>query len=44
MKIEIKEDLFDIVNRLKEIDDGYFVLYDLKKCRYEVHNKKQENF
>ena len=28
MKIEIEDDVFEIVKRLKEIDDGYFVLYN----------------
>ena len=43
MKIEIEDDVFEIVKRLKEIDDGYFVLYDTCKNRFEVHNYYQEN-
>jgi hypothetical protein len=41
MKIKIESDVFDIVDRIKEIDDGYFILYDLNKCVYELHNKNQ---
>lgn len=42
MKIKIEDDLFDIVKRIKEIDDGYFVLFDIEKGRYEIHNSKQK--
>lgn len=40
MKIQIVEDLFSISDRLKEIDDGYYVIYNTTKCRYEVHNSQ----
>ncbi len=40
-KVEINNDVFDIARRLKEIDDGYFVLYDKKLMRFEVHNRRQ---
>lgn len=43
MKILIEEDVFEISKRLKEIDDGYFLVYDTKKSMYEVHNKYQSN-
>ena len=43
MKIEIKDDLFGIEKRLKEIDDGYFVLYNVLKNCFEIHNKYQKN-
>lgn len=36
MKIKIYNDVFDIVKRLKEIDDSYYVVYDNVKKRYEV--------
>ena len=42
MKIEIENDIFDIVKRLKEIDAGYFILYDLNINKFEVHNKNQK--
>ena len=40
-KIVIHSDTFDIVRRLKEIDMGYFVVYDLNQKRYEVHHSGQ---
>ena len=39
--IKIKEDVFDIVERVKEIDQGYYIVYNTKKSRYEIHNSKQ---
>jgi hypothetical protein len=38
MRIKIENDLFDICNRIKEIDDGYFIIYDTEKDRFEVHS------
>lgn len=43
MKIKIDSDVFDIVKRIKEIDEGYFVLFDTVKNRYELHNTCQSN-
>ncbi len=37
MKIKIDEDTFDIVKRIKEIDENYYVVYDTKKERFEMH-------
>jgi len=37
----ITNDVFDIAKRIKEIDPDYFVVYDKKLCRFEVHNKRQ---
>lgn len=37
----VKNDLYDIAKRLKEIDDGYFIFYNYRKGRYEVHSTKQ---
>lgn len=37
----IENDVFDIAQRMKEIDSEYFILYDLQKRRYEVHSKRQ---
>ena len=37
----IKSDLYDIAKRLKEIDSGYFVVYNEIKSRFEVHNRFQ---
>jgi hypothetical protein len=38
MKVKIENDLYDIANRLKSIDSGYFVVYDISRQKYEVHN------
>lgn len=43
MKIEIDSDVCDVVNRLKEIDDGYKILLNLKNGKLELHNDKQQN-
>ncbi len=43
MLIKILRDVFDIVERIKQIDSGYFICFNLKKNRYEVHNYKQAN-
>ncbi len=39
--MEIKEDLFDICNRVKEIDEGYFVVFNERLNRYEIHHRQQ---
>lgn len=43
MKIKVESDVFDIVNRIKDIDEYYFILYDTNKNRYELHNSNQKN-
>ena len=42
MKIKIENDVFDIVKRIKELDDGYYILFDTMKKQFEVHNKNQK--
>ncbi len=37
----IENDVLDIAARLKEIDDGYFIVYNGLFRRLEVHNQKQ---
>lgn len=34
----IYSDPFDICDRLKSINEGYFVVFNTKRNRYEVHN------
>lgn len=34
-------DLFDIADRLKEIDDGYFIVRDYKSGKFQVHHREQ---
>lgn len=36
--MEIRNDLFDIAARLREIDPRYFVVYDPKTKRYQLHS------
>ena len=38
-RIEIREDVFDIAHRLKEIDGDYFPVYNLTKKRFEIHHR-----
>jgi len=40
-KIKIYCDAFDICNRIKNLDSGYFVVYETNKKRFEIHNKNQ---
>ena len=37
MKIIINEDTYDIVKRIKEIDENYYIVYDTEKQRFEMH-------
>lgn len=43
MKIEIKSDVCDVIDRLKNIDDGYKILLNLNNGKLELHNDKQQN-
>ena len=43
MKIKIESDVFNIINRIKEIDDGYFIMYNTNSKKFEVHNEKNLN-
>lgn len=43
MKIKIDSDVFDIIKRINEIDEGYFILFDLDKNKFELHNINQPN-
>ena len=38
--IRIINDVHDIVKRIKAIDSGYYVIYNLTKRRYEVHHRR----
>ncbi len=40
--IRITNDVFDIANRVRAIDSGYFIVYNTDFDRYEVHNSKQK--
>ena len=39
---EIYSDCLDIVKRLKEIDKDYFVVYNIERKTFELHNRAQE--
>ena len=40
MIVKIDSDVFDICNRIKSIDSDYFIVYNLDKNTYEIHNYK----
>ncbi len=42
-KILIEKDLYDISDRIKEIDDSYYILYNPKNRKFEVHSSLQKN-
>lgn len=37
----IEGDLFGIANRLKSIDESYFIVYSYRRRRFEVHSSAQ---
>lgn len=39
--IKIISDVFDITDRIKEIDAGYYAVYNTARHRYEIHNSGQ---
>lgn len=41
--IKIENDVFDVVNRIKSIDSKYFVLFNQKNKKYEVHYERAKN-
>lgn len=41
MKIKIENDVFDISNRIKQIDRGYQIYFNTAKNQFEVHNISQ---
>lgn len=41
MKIKLTSDVYNISNRIKEIDKGYYVVYDTSKRKFEIHNSCQ---
>ena len=42
MKTIVTGDLYNIVGRLQEVDPGYYVKYDYRLRRYEVHHNGQK--
>lgn len=41
MLIEIKNDVYFVLERLKEIDKKYLIFYNAKRKVFEIHNKGQ---
>ena len=41
MKIKICGDVFNISKRIKDIDCGYYIVFNTFKQSYEIHNSKQ---
>lgn len=42
MLYKIKEDLFNISNRIKQIDNNYFLVYNTLRKKFEVHYKRDK--
>ena len=38
MLVRITNDVFDIARRVKELDEGYYPVYDTEKHRYEIRH------
>ena len=38
---EVESDCLEIVRRIKAIDEDYFVVYDIEKHTFELHNRSQ---
>lgn len=43
MKIKINCDVFNIVDRLKQIDEGYYVIFNTNIKKFEIHNSNTKN-
>ena len=41
-KTRIHGDLYDIANRIRQIDDSYYIVRDYKLNRFEVHSNNQK--
>ena len=42
MLIEIRNDVYFILSRIKEIDKNYKIFYNTTKEHFEIHNSKQK--
>lgn len=40
---EIKDDVYFVAQRLKEIDKSYYIIFNLSKKCYEVHSSEQKD-
>ena len=41
MKIKLTYDVYNIAKRIKEIDKGYYIVFNTSKGKFEVHNSSQ---
>jgi len=41
MKIKLTYDVYNISKRIKEIDKGYYIVFNTSKAKFEVHNSLQ---
>lgn len=41
MRVRITNDVYNIANRIKDIDKGYYVLYDTSRGNFEIHHSHQ---
>jgi len=39
--IKIEHDVFNIVNRIKDIDNDYYIVFNTRSKKFEVHNSSQ---
>lgn len=39
MKITIKNDVFNIFKRIKQINNNYFIIFNTNKNKYEIYEK-----
>ena len=39
MLVRITHDVFDIADRVRELDEGYYPVYDTEKRRYEIRHR-----
>ena len=40
---EVDSDCLEIVRRIKEIDDDYFVMFDSENHKFQLHSRSQKN-
>ena len=43
MLYQIRNDLFDISNRIKQIDNNYYIVFNTTRKKFEVHYKRNKN-
>ena len=41
MKIKLTCDVYNISKRIKEIDKGYYIVFNTSKSKFEIHNSLQ---